>query len=148
MTSSALIKQINLDIIDLLTLDIDCPLNIHIVDSEESGLERLPEIIKNVNSDFIIGTPTGKIRHKIAFHHNVPIDKFSIIVGSKNPLITEDKRNKTLILWDYLNCQDAKDIVFNTWQQIELIVILKNLVSPHGVQNFSLYNLVVSETLI
>jgi hypothetical protein len=142
-----LINIINLDIIDLLLLDIDCPLAIHVVDSDEMGLDRFAKIIQEAGPSFVIGTPTAKMRHKIAYHHGLSIDKFSLIVNNEKSELLDANKNRHLILWDYLNIPQpvGKDIIYQTWDKVDLIVVLKNLVSRSGDQNFSLHNLIMSD---
>lgn len=134
---------VNLIINDMLLLEPDCNLHLHVVDSLDSGI---PIVGKLFNDEpTIIGVPSAVVRHKLAFNLELPIETFSFIRENKSDLQKVMSANTRLILWDYLNLSQpiASQIVLQGWKQVDLIVILRNMINMNGEQNFSLYNLIM-----
>lgn len=138
-------KIVNLTIMDMLMLEPECPLNLHIVDSDQMGIDLLPGILQQVPTNFVIGVPTAAIRHKIAFNLGVEPSSFSFIRDNKSDLEKVLPSGSSLLLWDYLNLSQplAQKIVYRGWDQVDLVVILRNMVTPAGQQNTSLHNLIM-----
>jgi hypothetical protein len=146
VTTEPISKVVNLTIMDMLMLEPECPLNLHIVDSDEMGLDLIPKIV--ATDKFLIGIQTAVIRHKIAFHHNFSIDRFSFIRENKSDLTKVIPTGTQLVLWDYLNLSQplAQNIIYAGWDRVDLVVVLRNLFTPSGEQNISLHNLVLPTT--
>lgn len=138
-------KVINLTMMDMLMLEPECPLNLHIVDSVQMGIEFLPQILHDAPSKFVIGVPSAVIRHKIAFSLELNPETFSFIRENKSDLDKVLPKGSGLILWDYLNLSQplAQKIVYRGWDQVDLIVVLRNIVMPDNKQNLSLHNLIM-----
>lgn len=127
----------------MLMMDPGCPLHIHVVDSDEMGFAKLPSIMKESDTQKIIGVPNARTRHKIAFQHQVPIDSFSFITEAGSTLETADPGKRHLILWSYLELIQplAEKIVHRDWDRVDLIIILNQIVTPTGEQNITLASL-------
>lgn len=129
----------------MLMMDPGCPLHIHVVDSDQMGIDKIPKIIEEEpDSTPVIGVTSARIRHKIAFQHELPITSFSFITESGSDLWTTDPEGKHLILWSYLDLVQplAEQIVHRGWSRVDLIVIFRQLVTPTGKPNLSLASLV------
>jgi enoyl-[acyl-carrier-protein] reductase (NADH) len=140
-------KIINLSIMDMLMLEPEnCSVNLHIVDSDQMGIDILPNILANMPSRYVIGVSTAIIRHKIAFNLNTPISAFSFIRDNKSDLEQVVAKNSSLLLWDYLNLSQplTKRIVYRGWDQVDIIVILRNIGMLADRSDLSLHHLVVA----
>ena len=130
-------------IMKMLMIEPECPLHIHVVDSDEMGFAKLPGIMADSKTQKVIGVPNARTRHKIAFQHQVPIDSFAFITEAGSPLESDDPGKRHLILWSYLELQQplAEKIVYRDWDQVDLIIILRQLVTPMGEPNLTLASL-------
>lgn len=138
-------KIINLTIMDMLLLEPECPLNFHIVDSDQMGIDLLPDILANVPTNPIIGVGEARMRHKIAFNLNLSVSSFSFIRDNQSDLERVFSQGSSLLLWDYLNLSQpiAQRMVYRNWDQVDLIVVLRNMVTSTGEVNANLCNLVL-----
>jgi hypothetical protein len=137
----SIIDETNSVIMQTITLDPVHPLNYHVADSDQMAIDNLNQIL---TEDHIIVVQEARIRHKIAYQCNLPISSFAFL---RDGVCTIDSNNtkRKIILWDYMNLSQpaAGDLVYGDWDQVDLILILRNLVAPGGVANIGLHDLVL-----
>jgi hypothetical protein len=141
------VKAVNITMLEMLALEPECSINLHVADSDTMAIDLFQGLIKELPERYVIGVPTAAIRHKIAYRLEIPVNTFSFIKENKSDLTKVLPTNTGLVLWDYLNLSQplAKNLIYRGWKQIDLFVILRNLVTSTGERNTSLYNLIIPE---
>lgn len=137
--------QLDKTIIDMLALEPNCALNVHIVDTDEMGVERLPKILENIPTRYVIGVPTAVVRHRLAFNLGLEPSVFSFVRENKSDLEKVLPAGTSLILWDYLRLSQplAQKLVYKNWEQVDLVVLLRHLHLSPDLPEISLRNLLV-----
>jgi len=150
MTSDTDIDKVATTLVeDMLALEPDTSLFIHFADSDMMGMGIMRNNINpNIEGTQIIGVGAARVRHRIAFNLELPVQSFMFLVDQKSDLEDVEAENLNLVLWDYLHLSQplAEKIVYRPWKRLDLIVIVPQL-SETSI-NSSLKSLVKPEMLL
>lgn len=143
--SESLRELINDRMMKTIALDLDCSLNLHVCDSDDFMIEKLPDLLKEIDGPFQVACPTAKIRHKLAFKLDIPIDNMFLLqtdtyIKDYSPPVP----GSTLIVWDYLSLDPiVKGVIHKDWKRVDLIIKLLRMINDNGTANTELSTLVI-----
>lgn len=149
MTQQDDISKLALTLVeDMLALEPETPsFNIHFADSDLMGIKLLKDKILDPEENPVIGVHTARVRHKIAFNMNLPVENFSFVIDNKSDLEDLIPDQTCLVLWDYLQLSQplAASLVHRAWKRVDLVIIVPDLAATKP--GVSLRSLVTPESL-